>query len=157
VLQAIIDCLVKSYECHELDPVEWEEIRDACKDILTQNGLKEYQENFEEEEDLYMQWGAAVDHPPLGMNLLIGQLDDEDIRAMDDEENNYDTGSYDQMKKNFFKAYHMVKAHKQFLEENPKEVVHFRRFQLWYSQQVAGGHAPGRTPGDDELWVEEDM
>jgi hypothetical protein len=66
VLQAIIDCLVKSYECHELDPVEWEEIRDACKDILTQNGLKQYQELFEEEEDLYMQWGRLSIIPHLG-------------------------------------------------------------------------------------------
>ena len=87
MLQAIIDCLVKSYECHELDPVEWEEIRDACKDILTQSGLKEYQEIFKEEEDLQVQWEPAIDHPPLGVGLLIRQMDDDDIRAIDDEEN----------------------------------------------------------------------
>jgi hypothetical protein len=61
------------------------------------------------------------------------------------------------MKKNFYKAYHMVQAHMRFLEEKPDEMAHFRRFQVWYSQQVAGGHAPGRTPGGDELWVKEDM
>ncbi len=157
MLQAIIDCLVKSYECYELDPVEWAEIRDACKDILTQSRLKEFQENFEEEEDLYMQWEAAVNHPSLGMNLLIGQLGDEDIRAMNDKENHYDTSSYNQMKKNFFKSYHMVQAHMRYLEENPNEVVHFKRFQAWYRQQVAGGHAPGSTPGDDKFWVKKDM
>ena len=132
-------------------------IRDACKDLLTPSGLDEYQELFEEKEDLQVQWEAAVENPELGVGLLIGQLDDEDLRAIDDKENWHDTGNYDQMKKNFFKAYHMVQAHMRYLEECPDEVVHFRRFQVWYRRQVAGGHAPGRMPGDNKFWVEEDM
>ena len=129
VLQAIIDCVVKSYECFELDPVDWEMIQECCKEILTPDGLEEYQKLFEEEEDLQMQWEAAVDHPPLGVGLLIGQLDEDDNRDMNDNENHYDTSLYDQMKKNLFKAYHMVKAHMRYLEERPDEVVHFKRFQ----------------------------
>ena len=156
-MQAIIDCLVKSYTCYELDPIDWEMIRDACKKVLTPNGLDHYQQLFEKEEDLHMQWEAAVDHPPLGVGLLIGHLDDEDIQAMEDEENYYNTGNYNQMKKNYFKAYHMVQAHKRFLGENPNEVAHFKRFQAWYRQQVAGGHAPGRTPGDNKFWAKEEM
>ena len=124
---------------------------------MTQSGLKEYQELFEEEEDLQVQWEAAIDHPPLGVSLLIGQLDDDDICAIDDEENYYNTSNYDQMKKIFFKAYHMVQAHTQFLEENPDEVVHFKRFKVWYRRQMAGGDAPGRTPGDTKFWAKEDM
>jgi hypothetical protein len=119
--------------------------------------LGKYRELFEEEEDLQNEWEAAVEHPPLGVNLLIGQLGEDDIRDMEDEENHYDSSHYDQMKKNYFKAYHMVEAHKRFLEERPEEVVHFKRFQVWYRQQVAGGHAPGRTPGDVEFWAKENM
>ena len=140
-----------------MDPIDWEMIRDACKEMLTPSGLAEYQELFKEEEDLQVQWEAAVDHPPLGVGLLIGQLDDKDIRAIDDKENWHDTSHYDQMKKNFFKAYHMVQAHRRYLVENPDEVAHFRWFQLWYRRQVAGGRALGRTPGDNKFWVEEDM
>ena len=98
-MQAVIDCCVKSYTCYELNPVDWELIRDSCKDVLTLSGLDEYQELFEEEEYLQAQWGAAVEHPPLGVGLLIGQLDDTDIRSMDNEENFHDTGNYNQMKK----------------------------------------------------------
>ena len=98
-----------------------------------------------------------MDHPPLGVGLLIGQLDDKDIRAIDDKENWHDTSHYDQMKKNFFLAYHQVQAHRRFLEECPEEVVHFRRFQLWYRRQVAGGRAPGRTSRDSEFWAEDGM
>ena len=140
-----------------MNPIDWEMIRDACKEMLTPNGLDLYQELFEEEEDLQVQWEAAVEHPELGVGLLIGQLDDKDLRAIDDEENWHGTGNYDQMKRDFFLAYHMVQAHMRYLEENPDEVAHFRRFQLWYSQQVAGGHAPGCTPGDDGFWAEENV
>ncbi len=69
----------------------------------------------------------------------------------------HNTSSYDQMKKNYFFAYHQVQAHKRFVKENPDEVVRFRRFQVWYSQQVAGGHAPRRTPGDNGFWAKENM
>ena len=61
--------------------------------MLTSSGLDEYRELFEEEEDLQDQWEVAVDHPPLGVGLLIGQLDDEDLRAIDDKENYYNTGN----------------------------------------------------------------
>jgi hypothetical protein len=67
------------------------------------------------------------------------------------------TSAFDRMETIFFLAYHQVRAHKRFMKENPDEVVHFKCFQLWYSQQVAGGHAPGRTPGDNRFWAEENM
>ena len=156
-MQAVIDCMVKSYTCYEMDPIDREMIRDACKDILTLNGLEQYQELVDDEEDLQVQWEAAVEHPELGVSLLLGQLDDEDLRAIDEEENWHDTGNYDETKKKFFLAYHQVQAHRRYLEENPDEVAHFRRFQLWYSQQVAGGHVPGRTPGDNVFWAKENI
>jgi hypothetical protein len=102
-----------------------------------------------------MQWKAAVGHEPLGVSLVLGQLGHDDMRALDDSDNWEDTSYYDEMKKNVFLSYHQVKAHKRFMEENPDEVVHFRRFQLWYRQQAAGGHVPGRTSGDDGFWADE--
>ena len=109
-----------------MDPIDWELIRDACKDILTPNGLERYQETEEEEEDLQDQWEAAVDHPVLGVGLVVGQLDDDDLRAIDDEENFHDTSYFDRMKKDFFLAFHQVQAHRRYLRENPDEVAHFR-------------------------------
>jgi hypothetical protein len=54
--------------------------------------------------------------------LLIGQLDAEDLRVMNDEENHHDTGYYDEMKRKLFLAYQQVAAHKRFLKENPEAV-----------------------------------
>ena len=68
-----------------MDPIDWEMISEACKELLTPNGLDLYQQLFEEEEDLQGQWEAAVDHSGLGVSLLIGQLDRKDLCAIDDK------------------------------------------------------------------------
>ena len=148
-MQAVIDCVVKSYTCYKLDPVNWASIREASLEILSLDGLERYQKNYNEE-DLQYKW-------TFGVNLVLGQLGDDDMRALDDLDNWEDTRYYDTMKTNIFLSYHQVKAHKRFQEENPDEVAHFRRFQLWYQQQAAGGHVPGVTRGDDGFWAAESV
>jgi len=63
-----------------MDPNDWKSIRDAYQELLTPKGLEEYQQLFDDEEDLQMEWEAAVEHPALGVSLLIGQLDNKDLR-----------------------------------------------------------------------------
>ena len=50
VLQAVIDCVVKLYTCYELDPVDWTLIQEASLEILTSDGLKIYQQKYNEED-----------------------------------------------------------------------------------------------------------
>ena len=82
----MIDCVVKSYTCYELDPVDWTSIWEASLEILTSDGLKIYQQNYNEE-DLQFQWNAAVAHHPFGVDLVLGQLGDDDMHALDDSNN----------------------------------------------------------------------
>jgi hypothetical protein len=110
-----------------------------------------------DEEDLQYQWKAAVDHDKLGVGIVLGQLGDDEMCALDDSDNWEDPSYYDEMRKNVFLSYHMVEAHMRFLEEHPEEVVHFVRFQRWYQQQAAGGHVPGVTSGDDGFWAAESV
>ena len=77
-----------------------------------------------------MEWEASVEHPALGVSLLIGQLDDKDLWARNDEENFHDTSLHDMTKKKSFLAYHQLEAHKHFLKEKLEEMAHFRRFQV---------------------------
>ena len=98
-----------------------------------------------------------MEHPRECVQLLVGQLGEDDLRAMKDKENHYGTSSDDWKRKRYFLSYHQVDAHMRYLEENPDEVVHFKRFQKWYRQQVAAGHAPGSTLGDNGFWAEKTM
>jgi hypothetical protein len=113
----------------------------------------------------------AVTAPGKYVNLLVGQLDDEDLRAERDEENHYNSEPWDRVTKNFFLAYHQVKAQARWYASRLDEAEHYKRFQvrtcvlflyvqtdckltvlvlqLWYSQQAAEGNAPGHPLGFD--------
>jgi hypothetical protein len=82
------------------------------------------------EEDLQDEWEAAVTHPSKYVNLLVGQRNDEDLRAESDEENHYDSGPWDRVTKNYFLAYHQVKAHMHWVALRPDEAENLRRFQV---------------------------
>jgi hypothetical protein len=107
-----------------------------------------------------------VTGPGKYVNLLVGQLNNEDLRAERDEENHYNSEPWDRVTKNFFLAYHQVKTQAHWYAY---EAEHYERFQvrtcvlflyvqmdckltvlvlqLWYSQQAAEGNAPGHPLG----------
>jgi hypothetical protein len=68
------------------------------------------------EEDLQDEWEVAVMHPGKYVNLLVGQCNNKDLRAESDEENHYDSGPWDRVTKNYFLAYHQVKARRKTSE-----------------------------------------
>jgi hypothetical protein len=69
-------------------------------------------------------------HPGKYVNLLVGQHNNEDLRAESDEENHYAIGPWDQVMKNFFLAYHQVKACARWVAPRPDEAENLRRFQV---------------------------
>ncbi len=82
------------------------------------------------EEDLQNEWEEAVKHPGEYVNLLVGQCNNKDLRAERDEENHYKSGVWDWVMKNYFLAYHQVKAHARWVAPRPDEAENLRRFQV---------------------------
>ncbi len=102
---------------------------------------------------------------------MVGQLSNEDLRLEIDKENLYDSEPWDRVTKNFFLAYHQVKAQARWFASRHDEAEHYKRFQvrtcvlflyvqtdcelivlvlqLWYSQQAAEGNTPGHPLGFD--------
>ena len=126
----MIDCVSKSYECHEADPHIWNGIRESGLELLTTHELRRYRKLVPEDEDLQREWDAAVEYPPKYVGLLIGQKDDEEQRAEIDEENYYDPFEGEQAKQNYFLAYHQTKAHLRYIATRPAEAEVYRRFQV---------------------------
>ena len=98
--------------------------------LLAALDLERYRRLLPDEEDLQNEWAEAVDHPGEYVNLLVGQLDDDEIRAQQDEENHYDEEPHERVTKNYYLAYHQVMAHARWIAENPEEGEHHRRFQV---------------------------
>ncbi len=61
------------------------------------------------------------------VNLLVGQLNDDEIRVERDEENHYDKEPHARVKKNYFLAYHQVMAHARWVASRPEEAESLRR------------------------------
>ncbi len=69
-------------------------------------------------------------HPDKYVNLLVGQLNNNDLRAERDEENHYDSEPWDLVTKNFFLAYRQVKAQARWFVLRPDKAEHYKRFQV---------------------------
>jgi hypothetical protein len=98
--------------------------------LLLLRELERYRDNFLDEKDLQDEWKKAVTHPSKYVNLLVGQLNNKDLRAERDEENHYDSEPWDRVTKNFFLAYHQVKAQAHWFALRPDEAGHYERFQV---------------------------
>jgi hypothetical protein len=92
--------------------------------------LEHYCDKFPDEKDLQDKWKKAVTHPGKYVNLLVGQLDNNDLRMERDEENHYNSEPWDLVTKNFFLAYHHVKAQAHWFASRPDEAEHCKRFQV---------------------------
>ncbi len=58
-----------------------------CLQLLLRCNLERYRDKFPDKKDLQDKWKKAVTHPGKYVNLLVGQLDNEDLRVERDEEN----------------------------------------------------------------------
>ena len=126
----MIDCVSKSYECHEADPHFWGGIRESGQQLLATRELERYRDLIPDDEDLQREWEAAVDDPLKYVELLIGQKSEDEQREETDEENYYPPFEAEQETQNYFLAYHQVKAHLRYIATRPAEAEVYRRFQV---------------------------
>ncbi len=120
----------KSYNCFETDPDSWQDVKEMGLRLLSLPDLTRYHRLLPTEEDLQNKWGMAVSHPGKYVNLLVGQLEDDEIRAERDEENRCDKEPHAWVTKNYFLAYHQVMAHARWVASRPEEAESLRRFQV---------------------------
>jgi hypothetical protein len=69
----------------------------------------------------------AMDDPEKYVTLLVGQSNDEEQQEDADEENHHDNFSWEQTMQNYFLAYHVVKAHVQWVTSRPVEAEAYKR------------------------------
>ena len=64
-----------------------------------------------DDKDCQDKWFAVIHDPKKYVSFLVGQMDDEEQRAENDEENYQDLSGWEWTTKNFFLLYHEIKAH----------------------------------------------
>ena len=116
--------------CFETNPGAWRAISRHGLQLLLLCELGPYGDKFPDEEDLQGKWKKTVTHPGKYVNLLVRQLDNNDLRAGRGKENHYNSKSWDRVTKNFFLAYHQVKAQVHLFASKPNDAEHYKRFQV---------------------------
>ncbi len=112
------------------NPDAWRAANGYGLQLLLLCKWERYREKVPNEKDLQDKWRNAVTHPSKYVNLLVGQLNDEDLRLEIDKENLYVSEPWDRVTKNFFLAYHQVKAQARWFASRPDEAEHYKRFQV---------------------------
>jgi hypothetical protein len=130
MLQAIVDCVCKLYRCYQADPTGWEGVREIGLSLLSLDDLERYHIIFPDKGDLQDMQEEVVTNGGKYVNLLVGLLTDNDIRAVRDKENHYDKERWNGVTRNYYLAYHQLKAHLRWLATRPDEAAHYRRFQV---------------------------
>ena len=105
-------------------------------ELLSERDLERFCDQFPNKENIQEEWRAVITHEGKYVNLHVGQKSDEDVREETDEENYYDDESWEQVTKNYYLAYHQVKAHARWLESRPDEAEHYSRFQVRTSHLI---------------------
>ncbi len=93
-----------------MNPDAWRAANGYGLQLLLLRELEHYCEKVPDEKDLQDKWRKAMTHPSKYVNLLVGRLDNKDLRSEINKENLYNSEPCDRVTKNFFLAYHQVKA-----------------------------------------------
>jgi hypothetical protein len=120
----------KLNKCFETNLDAWRATNGYGLQLLLLCKSDRYHEKVPDEKDLQDKGRKVVTHPGKYVNLLVGQLDDEDLRSEIDEENLYYREPWDRVTKNFFLAYHQVKAQARWFASRPNEAEHYKKFQV---------------------------
>jgi hypothetical protein len=129
-LQAIVDCVRKLYRCYQADPTGWEGVRAIGLSLLSLDDLERYRIIFPDKGDLQDEWKEAVTNGGKYVNLQVGHLTDDNIRAARDKENHYHEEHWNGVTRNCYLTYHQLKTHSRWLMTRPDEAAHYHRFQV---------------------------
>ncbi len=119
-----------SYRCYQADPTDWGGVREIGLSLLSLDDLERYCIIFPDEGDLQDEWEEVVTNGSKYVNLLVGLLTNNNIRAVRDEENHYDEEHWNGVTRNYYLAYHQLKVHLRWLATRPDEAAHYPRFQV---------------------------
>jgi hypothetical protein len=126
-LQAVVDCVCKSCRCYQSDPTGWEGVREIGLSHLLLDDLEHYRIIFPGNQD---KWEKVVTHGGKYVNLLVGLLTDDNIRAERDNKNHCNEEPWIRVTKNYHLTYHQVKAHLHWMASRPDEAEHYHRLQV---------------------------
>ena len=131
-LRAILDCADASFDHYILNHLEWQEVRDACEELLHPDGLEGYERHLQE-------WPFDEDNREDWVRLLAK------FNGEDEEHRDISMSDHEGMSE-----YHAEYA--EFAEEARNKRIAFHQLQAW-SEYLAKGETPVEAAGYNRFLV----
>jgi hypothetical protein len=132
IRRAIIGSVDTPHTKYEADCLDWQSIINDGHELLCQADMLIFKElcdiNYllcEDEYDLYKEWTQIIETRPRYINIMYGQITDEDKQAWNDDENRFDDYSDNNRRQAFFLSHHQMLAYHQWLAYCPEEAALF--------------------------------
>ena len=137
ILRAIIGSVDTAHTKYEADCLDWQSVIDDGNEHICKADMMQFKElcnnNYmlcKDEYDLYKEWTQVTEARPRYINMMYGQVTDEDKQAWNDDKNQFNDSSDNNRRQVFFLAHHQMLAYHQWLSYCPEEAALFRNFEV---------------------------
>jgi hypothetical protein len=137
ILWAIIGSVDTAHTKYEADCLDWQSLIDDDHELLCKADMLQFKElcnsnNLlcKDEYDLYKEWTQVIEARPRYINIMYGQITEEDEQAWNNDKNGFDDYSDNDRRQAFFLVHHQMLAYYQWLSYHPEEAALFQNFEV---------------------------
>jgi hypothetical protein len=132
----IISCVQAAHEKYQSNPPDWQDVimRGWC--LLTKQDMRKFKTLCKDgllgpgDYGIFEDWSAINKSQEKYICIKDGLISEGEVQEMNNEENFYDEGPYEERVRGFFLAYHQVAAYHRWLSFRPADLERFCEFEV---------------------------
>jgi hypothetical protein len=132
----IISCIQAAHEKYQSNPPDWQDVIVRGWRLLTKRDMRKFKNLCEDgllgpgDYGIFEDWSAINKSQEKYIRIKDGLISEGEVQDMNDKENFYDEGPYEERVCGFFLAYHQVVAYHHWLSFRPADLEHFCEFEV---------------------------
>ncbi len=134
--KVIISCVQAAHEKYQSNPPDWQQIIERGWRLLTKRDMRKFKNLCEDgllglgDYGIFEDWSAINKLQEKYIRIKDGLVLEVEVQEMNDEENFYHKGPYEERVRGFFLAYHQVVAYHSWLSFCLAELEHLCEFEV---------------------------
>jgi hypothetical protein len=132
----IISCVQAAHEKYQSNPPDWQDVIARGWRLLTKQDMRKFKNLCEDgllgpgDYGIFQDWSAINKSQEKYIRIKDGLISEGEVQDMNNEENFYDEGPYEERVRGFFLAYHQVVAYHYWLSFHPADLERFCEFEV---------------------------
>jgi hypothetical protein len=133
---AIIICIHAAYEKYQSNPPDWQQVIERGWRLLTKRDMRKFMNLCKDgllgpgDYGIFKDWSHIDKSQERYIHIKDRLVSEGEVQEMNDEENFYDKGPYEERVCSFFLAYHQVVAHHCWLLFRPADLERVHEFEV---------------------------